>query len=127
MAASGRKSADAVLLAALAAGATVGQAAEQTGLSERTIHRRLADPAFKQRLAGIRADMVQRAVNRLTDASTEATDALRGLLRADSEMVRLHAAKGVLELGAKLREHVEFEERLTALERRQEERSGISA
>jgi hypothetical protein len=41
MAGSGRKNADAALLAALAGGATVQEAASSAGISERTAYRRL--------------------------------------------------------------------------------------
>ena len=44
MAENGRQKGNGPLLAALAAGATVRQAAEQAGVSERTAYRRLADP-----------------------------------------------------------------------------------
>jgi hypothetical protein len=124
MAARGRQNADGVLLTALAAGSTVDEAAAKANISPRTAARRLADPTFRQRLNGIRAEMLQRAVGQLLDAGAAATTSLRGLLGAESEMVRLHAAKSILELGTKLMEHVDFEERLTALERRQEEARG---
>jgi hypothetical protein len=39
-----------------------------------------------------------------------------GLLKAESESVRLAAAKSVVELGCRLREAGEFEQRLSALE-----------
>ena len=44
MADNGRKKGNARLLPALAAGATVREAAERAGLGERTVYRRLADP-----------------------------------------------------------------------------------
>jgi hypothetical protein len=44
MAAGGRKSADAALLAALAAGSTVDEAAAMASVSPRTAARRLTDP-----------------------------------------------------------------------------------
>ena len=51
MANRGRKSADSVLIVALAAGRTVGEAAEEAGVSPRTVHRRLDDPEFRQQLS----------------------------------------------------------------------------
>jgi hypothetical protein len=48
----------------------------------------------------------------------EAVDTLAALLLAKSEMVRLTAARSILELGTKLRESGEFDERITALENR---------
>ena len=57
------------------------------------------------------------AVGILTAAGTEAARTLRRLLKADSEQVRLAAAKGILELGPKLRESTELTERIEVLER----------
>jgi hypothetical protein len=47
---------------------------------------------------------------------TEAADTLRALLRAKSRSVRLGAARAILELGTRLRESVELEQRIAALE-----------
>ena len=63
--------------------------------------------------------MVERAVAKMADGMADAADKLRQLLNADSESVRLGAARSLLELGVKLRESVELEERLAELERRQ--------
>jgi hypothetical protein len=62
--------------------------------------------------------MVDKALGRLADAMTEAADVLRNLLASEDERVRLPAARALLELGVKLRESVELEERLAALEER---------
>jgi hypothetical protein len=114
-----RKKAEDALLLALACGATVEQAARQCGLSDRTVYRRLADPGFKRRLQGVRADFVQRTAGTMTAAGTEAVRTLLELLKpAAPPPVRLGAAKAVLEIGLKVREVAEFEERMTALEQR---------
>jgi transposase len=118
MAASGRKSADLNLVTVLAAGATIGEAAERTGVSERTIYRRLADLRFRNQIAELRAEMVQRAVGKLADSSVEAVETLHSLLNAESESAKLGAARSILELGTKLRESVELEQRLQVLEAR---------
>jgi hypothetical protein len=47
---------------------------------------------------------------------TAAAATLRKLLKAEAETVRLGAARALLELGTKLRESAELEERLRALE-----------
>jgi hypothetical protein len=44
-------------------------------------------------------------------------DTLRKLLGATSEVVRLGAAKALIELGIRARDQVELEQRLAALER----------
>jgi hypothetical protein len=62
-------------------------------------------------------------VGKLADNMAESADVLRQLLAAGvKETVRLGAARANLELGVKLHESVELEERLAALERA----SGVS-
>jgi hypothetical protein len=51
------------------------------------------------------------------DTMAEAVDVLRQLLAAESGSVRLGACRVVLEQGTKLRELVDHEDRLEALER----------
>jgi hypothetical protein len=116
MAAGGRKTADEALALGLASGLTIEAAARQAEVSPRTAYRRLEEPAFRRRVGELQAGMVSRALGRLADASVEAVDTLRGLLGADSPSARLGAARSILELGNKLRESVELEQRLAALE-----------
>jgi hypothetical protein len=63
--------------------------------------------------------MVSRTAGTLTAAATEAVRTLLDLLKnSASPAVRLVAARSVLELGLKVREVAEMEERLAALEQR---------
>jgi hypothetical protein len=115
--AGGRKGVDASLLLSLACGATVENAARKAGVGERTVYRRLTDPEFHRQLEGLRAEMVQRTAAMLTAASMEAVKTLVALLDPSVlAAVRLGAARSVLELGARLRESAELEQRITALE-----------
>jgi hypothetical protein len=117
MARHGKKDIDEKLLMVLACGATVEAAARTVGVSDRTVYRRLKDAAFRRKLQDLRADMVQRTSGALTAAGAEAVRTLLGLLKeATPGSVRLGAARAVLEWGVKLRENVELEERLQALE-----------
>ena len=116
MADRGRKNADSALVAALACGATARDAARTTGVAERTIYRRLDDPTFTAQIDAARTEMIARAVGRLAETSTEAADTLRALLTASAETVRLGAARSILELAIKLREHDELVSRIEALE-----------
>ena len=113
-----RKSADDRLIATLASGTTVEAAAQLREVSERTIYCRLKDPDFQHRLQQARADLVARALGHLSAGSAEAAVTLRNLLQAEDNCVKLGAARAILELGTRLRESVEFEERLSALERK---------
>jgi transposase-like protein len=113
-----RKKAEEALLLALACGASVEQAARQCGLSSRTVYRRLAEPDFRRRLQALRCDMVSRTAGTLTAAASEAVRTLLEILRsAAPPAVRLAAARAVLELGVKLRDAADLEERLADLER----------
>ena len=113
----GRRSADDVLMLALACGATLENAARQAGVSESTVRRRAKDPQFQRKLQALRADMVQRASGALTAAGTESVRTLLDLQRPSvPPATRLGAAKATLELGMKVRETAELEQRLAALE-----------
>jgi hypothetical protein len=113
----GRKNADEALLTALACGATVDNAARSAHVSTRTAHRRLADPAFQQRLQNLKADMVQRTVGMLTAAGMESAKTLITLQdHSNPGAVRLGASRTVLELGMKLREAADLGARIAALE-----------
>jgi hypothetical protein len=107
---------------ALAAGRTLRQAASDSGAGERTIKTWIAhQPALNRRVTELRAGLTAQALGRLTEGMTEAADTLRALLRARSRSVRLGAARAILELGTKLRESVELEQRIAALETGREE------
>ena len=85
--------------------------------------RRWADPDFRQRVAALRSEMIGRAMGSMADAMSDAAAGLRGLLAAESESVRLGACRAILELGVRLREAVELETRIVALEQREAARS----
>lgn len=122
MAGDGRSNADEALALALAAGKTLREAAKIASVGERTAARRWADPSFRSLVTELRGEVVERAIGRMADGMTEAADELRRLLKkARSETVRLGAARSLLELTVKLRDAVELERRLTALEGRHRE------
>lgn len=102
---------------ALAGGCTHEEASERTGAGTRTIRTWTATvPAFNRRVSELRAEMTARALGRMLDGMAFAASTLRSLLKAKSETVRLGAARAVLELGVKLRDSVEIEARIAALE-----------
>lgn len=101
----------------LATGATLPQAAKASGVGLRTIERWLKEqPALSRRVIELRTEMTARALGQMTEGMVYAAKTLRRLLYAKSETIRLGAARAVIELGVKLRESVEMEARLTALE-----------
>jgi hypothetical protein len=118
MAGNGNPKGEPALVAGLAAGMTIKDAAAAAGIGERTAHRRLEDAAFRRTVAEARGKLVDGALGQLADAGTAAVATLRALLAAEGESVRLGSARAILELGSRLRESVELEARIADLERR---------
>lgn len=117
MSARRRKPNDDTLILALASGKSVAAAARQCGVCDRTVYRRLADPAFQKRLTAVRADLVTRTAGQLTAAGLTAVQTLLDLQKATMPpAVRLGAAKAVLEAGVRLREGEQLEARVAELE-----------
>lgn len=112
-----RKNDDGLVLA-LARGLSVRDAAVAAGLSERTVSRRTAEAAFQRRVVSARDRLFAESFGRMAGTVNQAIDTLRELLAAESETVRLGAARAVLEYAVKLRETVEVVDRLAAIEER---------
>jgi transposase len=118
MAGSGRHRADETLIASLATGVSIKEAAAQADVGERTAFRRLNDPSFRQRLAETKGRMLEAASAKLASSAGAACEELDRLLKkAKSESVRLAAARVILEQVLRMRDLVEIDQRLTALER----------
>lgn len=115
---------DDALIRHLAAGSTVESAARRAGVSRATAHRRLTDPAFRQRVEETRAELWKRAMSVLSKASVESAAVLRRLLRSADEKTRMQTAKIVLEQGSKLRDQIELAQRLAAIEENLNARKG---
>jgi hypothetical protein len=115
---------DDALILALAAGATVRQAAERAGMGERTVYRRLADAEFRGALKGARDRIFDAAVGQLTGRTDKATETLARLMESDKPSEALGAAKAVLELGPRLRRATELEERICRQEDDEEKIDG---
>ena len=114
-----KKKADADLVLTLACGASPENAAQKTGMSVRTVLRRLADPRFRAQVNDMRAEMARRIAGMLTAGGIGSLKTLTTLQEsAVSESVRSGAARAILELGCKMRESVELTERLAVLETR---------
>jgi hypothetical protein len=117
VAAGRRRKSDTALVLALACGASPENAAHKAGVSLRTVYRRLAEPSFRDQVNQVQADIVRRAAGLLGAASIQAIKTLTTLQEsAQSESVRLGAARAVIELAAKLREATDLAERVAAIE-----------
>ncbi len=112
----GRHQVDDLIITAIAGGATYAEAGKQANVTERTVANRMADPGFRQRVAEVRSRLLEQTAAGLTASGLRAVGALDRLLDAESESVQLGAAKALIELGAKVREGHDLEQRITALE-----------
>jgi hypothetical protein len=101
---------------ALAHGKTHAEAARIADVSERTISRRLQDPAFAARVDEARAEVVSAAGAQLAGLFPRAIATLADLLDDKDSRTRLGAAQLVFKSGLVFREQVEIEDRLRALE-----------
>ena len=97
-----RKRDDELLVLAIATGSSVCNAAELTGFGERTVRRRLDEPEFVARIDAVRLEIRDRTVGKLTHAMTDAVDTLQELLSADTDSIRLGAARSILDSCTKL-------------------------
>ena len=115
----GRRNVDQLLIMAIACGATLENAAATVGVSKATAFRRSQEPEFQQEVRKTKAEMIGRTSSMLTASAGEAVKALLTLLKDPTPPpTRLGAARAVLELGVRLREAAELEERIAAIEAR---------
>jgi hypothetical protein len=124
MAGHGRKNCDDALLLALAAGASTATAATQAKCSERTVRRRLADPAFREQVGAMRSQLIQDAVGRLAMLGTRAADELDRLIQqGENDQVKLGASRAVLGFMLQGHEHEVLARQIEELRQRLEERT----
>lgn len=104
---------------ALASGKSLAAASKAAGAGVTTIKRWLREqPLLACRVTELRVQMTERALGLLVDNMVSASETLGYLSRkGKSEMVRLSAARSVLEFAVRLRESIDLETRLAALER----------
>lgn len=103
-------------LAALLAEPTIAQAAEKAGIGESTLLRWLADPAFKARYRDARRQIVEHAVARLQQTTSEAVGALRRNLACGNPSVEVGAARVVFDQALRAIELADLAERVEQLE-----------
>lgn len=106
------------LIIALARGDSQREAAASSGVGLRTITRRMGDPDFAAAVQAERTRLVQRAIGRLADSAVWFADVLLAVATDPDApaSARVSAARAGLEIGVRLREADEVEQRLTRLE-----------
>ena len=102
---------------------TVKQAANESGISESTIYRRLKDSDFSKRYYQARMDMLKNHVAALHGYLGGAIETMGQVMESKDSppQTRLNAAEAVIRNCMKLTEDVDFEERLRSLEARLQE------
>lgn len=103
-------------ISALLSSVTVEAAAKKAGISDRTLHRWLKEPEFRQAYLAARRMVMEQAVGTLQRASLGAVETLVRNLKCGAPSVEVSAARAILEAGFKGVEMLEFEERLAAVE-----------
>jgi hypothetical protein len=103
MAGRGRRNADWLLVVAVAQGRPVAEAAAAAGISERTVYRRLTDPAFQLRVDEVQGAALRQAVGVLAEGQVEGAWRLRKLAAEGPPAVQERAARGLLEAYPRLR------------------------
>jgi hypothetical protein len=104
----------------IAAGRSIKAAAAEAGCGERTAHEWLDNPRYRSFIAELRHRMLDEAVGSLAEATNRAASTLRDLLDDENRNVRLRAALGIIDAVVRLRDHVEIERRISALEAQNE-------
>jgi hypothetical protein len=117
----GKKGGDDAIILSLAAGGSIAHAARQGGVSDRTVRRRLTDPAFRSRINEMRSELIAAAVGRLAMLGRKAADALNVLLDDANNQVRLGAARAVLQFMLQGHSNEVLAEQVTQLRKQFEE------
>ncbi len=107
---------DPLIANALAQGCTQGEAGRRAGVSERTVRRRLMEPAFRDKVVDARDQLIKETADRFTSLQLSALDAIETALTDPRAETRLRAAKMILDIGGQYRDRVELEARLQAVE-----------
>jgi hypothetical protein len=105
-----------ILIAALAAGQPYVTAGAGAGVSERTVRRRMAEPAFAAEVARRRSQHVACVTGKLLATAEEAVRVIADCLQSDKASDRLRAAELMLTFVRRFHADSDIDARLTALE-----------
>jgi transposase-like protein len=105
-------------IVALLSHANTRTAAKSVGVDEATLWRWLQDKDFHKRYIDLRRECVSQSIARLQQASTEAVNTLREIVRDKKQPApsRVSAAKAIIEFSMKSVELEDLEQRVCELE-----------
>ena len=108
---------------ALATGSTQAKAAKQAGVTDRTIRRWLALPAFTTAIRDFEADQLRQLHRRLTGLAWDALDVLEAEMHNSDGTAgtRTRAALGIMQYRKEFYEAVAMQDTLTDIEQRLQE------
>jgi hypothetical protein len=108
------------LVAEIASGTSLAEAARRAGVSERTAQRRWADLKFRRKCLEARCQIRWEVVGLLNKQMQKATDTLALGMDAKSESVRVSAARAILKIGSEMggqqEENALLEEKLESIQ-----------
>lgn len=96
------------------------EAAQQSGISERTLQRLRKDPEFQEVVQKVKKELFSESMNKAQAASMKALEVLNDIMSDPdaTDSSRVSAARTVLELGLNSVEQEEIMTKLNELERR---------
>jgi hypothetical protein len=105
-------------ITALLSTKSVAEAAKKANVGQRTLFRWLADTAFKRQLAIAEGELVAVATRRLLQYQDSAITVITSIMadKTKPATVRLRASMAIVDYSLKMRELLNIEERLAALE-----------
>lgn len=106
-----------LVLEALAAGESYGQAGARAGVTGKTVQRWMRDPGFSRQLSDRRGARLSEVTGLLLDATTDAVRVIRQECQhAEKASDRLRAAALLLSMATRMREKLDVEARVAEIE-----------
>ena len=107
---------DEQIISALLNSGSIAQAAEQTGLSPRTIYDRMGTRDFRSLYSAAKSDIIRNAVLTMNRNLSAAVEAVTEIMKDKNNAAgtRLQAAKMLIEAAAKFTDRIDNADRYTA-------------
>ena len=107
---------DEEIIAALLQSGSIAQAAELTGIGQRTIYDRMGTRDFKAAYSAAKSDIVRAAVLTMNRSLSAAVEVVTGIMNDENNNAgtRLQAAKMIIENAAKFSDRIAAEDKATA-------------
>lgn len=106
------------LVAALATGMSLVDAARTAGVSHSTAKRRMKEPDFRRAVSDARTAILDQATGALADALSDAVTTLKRNLSVGMPQVEVRAAVAIISLALTVRDQGELAARIAVIEER---------